>query len=75
MITCGGAIVRGKIWRSTSLRDWSGTQEAVRISKIFLFGDRSEGQLAVCRTKRRAHRHEDAAIGDAQSWIAENYDR
>lgn len=49
-----------------------GTQEAVRMSKIFLFGDKSDGQLPFAGA-RQAHRHEDVLIADAQSWIARNY--
>jgi transcriptional regulator GlxA family with amidase domain len=49
-----------------------GEAEAVRCARIFIFGDRSEGQLpfaAMCRVSR----HEDAAIARCQAWIAEHY--
>jgi len=49
-----------------------GEVEAVRIAKIFLFGDRSEGQ-APYAGRARPHRHEDAVIADCQAWIAERY--
>lgn len=49
-----------------------GKAEAVRISKIFLFGDRTEGQLPYAGA-RRANRHEDATIAKTQEWIADNY--
>jgi transcriptional regulator GlxA family with amidase domain len=46
--------------------------EAMRIAKIFLLGDRSEGQLPFsgigCLRK-----HQDAAIGGCQVWIADHY--
>ncbi len=73
LITCGGA----SSWEDLGLylvARLSGTQEAVRMAKIFLFGDKSEGQLPFAGA-RKAHRHDDAVISDVQSWIALNYDR
>lgn len=73
LITCGGASA----WEDLALylvARLRGTQEAVRMSKIFLFGDKSEGQLPFAGA-RNAHRHEDAVIADAQIWISEHYDR
>lgn len=49
-----------------------GEAEAIRISKIFVFGDRSEGQLPYA-AMRRADRSEDAVVADAQAWVADNY--
>ncbi|MEO9601456.1 helix-turn-helix domain-containing protein [Parasphingorhabdus sp.] len=49
-----------------------GEEEARRIAKIFLIGDRSEGQLpfaAMVRPKQ----HSDAVIAQSQIWIADNY--
>ncbi len=49
-----------------------GQEEARRIAKIFLFGDRSDGQLpfaALVRPKQ----HEDAIIQKVQVWIAGHY--
>lgn len=51
---------------------YCGEAEAVRISKIYVFGDRSEGQLPYA-TMRRPDRNEDAVVADAQSWVAEHY--
>jgi transcriptional regulator GlxA family with amidase domain len=51
-----------------------GGPEAVRIARLFLFGDRSEGQL-VYAGARPARRHEDAPVAAAQAWAAENYAR
>ena len=50
-----------------------GEDEARHIAKVFLFGDRSDGQLpfaAMVRPKQ----HEDATIAHSQTWIAENYE-
>jgi transcriptional regulator GlxA family with amidase domain len=49
-----------------------GEAEAIRTSKIFVFGDRSEGQLPYA-VMRRPDRHDDAAIAASQEWIASNY--
>lgn len=50
-----------------------GGEEAIRITKIFLFGDRTEGQLLYAGAQR-AQRHDDAVIARSQAWIADNYD-
>lgn len=71
VVTSGGSAS----WTDLSLyliSRFCGEGEARRIAKLFLFGDRSEGQLpfaAMVRPKQ----HEDASIADCQSWIAENY--
>lgn len=49
-----------------------GPREAIHIAKIFLFGDRAEGQMPFAGA-RKASRHEDAVIADAQVWIADHY--
>jgi transcriptional regulator GlxA family with amidase domain len=46
--------------------------EAVRIAKIFLLGDHSEGQLPFAGA-RKPRRHEDRVVADIQTWIADNY--
>lgn len=51
---------------------FSGEAEAVRVAKIYVFGDRSEGQLPYA-TMRRPDRSEDAIVATAQGWIAEHY--
>lgn len=48
--------------------------EAVRMAKIFLMGDRSEGQLPFAALGKAA-RHEDAAIARCQEWVAGHYDQ
>jgi transcriptional regulator GlxA family with amidase domain len=49
-----------------------GEDEARRTAKLFLFGDRSDGQLPFA-ARVRPRQHEDAAIAEAQVWIADNY--
>jgi transcriptional regulator GlxA family with amidase domain len=49
-----------------------GEAAAVRAAKIFILGDKTDGQLlyaALLQPKR----HDDAVIADAQSWLADNY--
>lgn len=46
--------------------------EAIRIAKIFLIGDRSEGQLPFAAIGRAAQ-HQDAVIRHCQAWLAEHY--
>ncbi|MGI9353397.1 MAG: GlxA family transcriptional regulator [Rhizobiaceae bacterium] len=71
IVTGGGA----SSWEDLALylvARFSSSEEAIRIAKIFLFGERSEGQLLYAAA-RRAKRHNDIVISDAQAWIAENY--
>lgn len=49
-----------------------GQDEARRIAKIFLFGDRSDGQLPFAALAR-PRQHDDAVVADCQVWIAEHY--
>jgi len=71
IITGGGATA----WEELALylvARFSGGAEAVRISKIFLLGDHSDGQLPFAGA-RRAKKHDDAIIAEIQIWIADNY--
>jgi transcriptional regulator GlxA family with amidase domain len=71
LITSGGA----SSWEDLALHlvaRFCGQDEAIRTAKVFLFGDRSEGQLPYMALGR-PRRHEDAVIAEAQSWIAEHY--
>ncbi|HSK38724.1 MAG TPA: helix-turn-helix domain-containing protein [Arenibaculum sp.] len=71
IVTTGGAAS----WEDLSLhlvRRFCGEAEAVRTAKIFLLGDRSEGQLPFA-AMTRPRRHDDAAIADCQVWIADHY--
>lgn len=71
IITSGGA----SSWEDLALylvARYCGEAEALRIAKIFVMGDRSEGQLAHA-TMIQPTRHEDWVVADCQAWIAENY--
>jgi transcriptional regulator GlxA family with amidase domain len=71
IITSGGSAS----WTDLSLyliARFCGEEEARRIAKIFLFGDRSHGQLPFAAMVR-PRQHEDATIAKCQSWIAEHY--
>jgi len=49
-----------------------GEEEARRTAKLFLFGDRSDGQLPFA-ARVRPPQHNDAAVAATQDWIAQNY--
>lgn len=71
IITSGGSAS----WTDLSLyliSRFCGEDEARRISKVFLFGDRSQGQLPFAAMVR-PRQHQDASIAECQGWIAENY--
>ncbi len=71
IVTSGGAAA----WEDLALyliARFCGEAEAVRIAKIFLFGDRSEGQLPYA-AMARPRRHEDRIVADVQAWIADHY--
>ena len=72
VVTSGGSAS----WTDLALylvARFCGDAEARRIAKIFLFGDRSGGQLPFAAMVRPPQ-HEDAVIAECQTWIAENYD-
>ncbi len=71
LITSGGAAA----WEDLALyliARFCNEAEAVRIAKLYLFGDRSEGQ-SLYAARARPRRHEDAVIARCQAWIAEHY--
>lgn len=71
IVTAGGAAS----WEELALHligRFVGTAEAVRIAKLFVLGDRSEGQLPFA-AMGRARRHDDAVVARAQRWLAEHY--
>jgi len=71
VVTSGGSAS----WEDLALyliARFTGQAEAVHISKIFILGDRSEGQLPYA-VMRRGDRHEDSAVASSQAWIAEHY--
>jgi transcriptional regulator GlxA family with amidase domain len=72
IVTMGGMAA----WEDLALyliARFYGEASAIRAAKLFLIGDRSEGQLlfsAMCKPKR----HEDLIIEKSQQWIANHYD-
>jgi transcriptional regulator GlxA family with amidase domain len=71
LVTSGGA----SSWQDLALYligAFCGSVEAARIARLFVIGDRSSGQLAFA-TMAPPRTHQDAAIAEAQLWIAENY--
>jgi transcriptional regulator GlxA family with amidase domain len=55
------------------IKRYFGYQEAARIAKIFLLGDRSAGQLPFAAMPRPKE-HQDAVIEECQVWIAQHYE-
>ena len=71
LVTSGGSTS----WTDLALylvARFCGDAEARHIAKIFLFGDRSDGQLPFAAMARPAQ-HDDAVISQSQIWIADNY--
>src|SRR3546814_13684788 len=54
--------------------DLGGTEEAIRISKLFLYQWHREGQLPYASMIENVD-HGDAAILRCQAWLAQNYAR
>ncbi|MBV1789812.1 helix-turn-helix domain-containing protein [Marinobacterium sp. D7] len=72
VITAGGA----SSWVELALyliAHYCGAEEATRTSKVFLLGDRSDGQLPFATMTRPRH-HSDAVIDRCQAWIANHYE-
>jgi transcriptional regulator GlxA family with amidase domain len=70
IVTSGGAAS----WEDLALylvARLRGGAEAVRIARMFLFGDRAEGQLPFAA--RPTQRHDDRLIAQSQEWIADHY--
>ncbi len=71
LITTGGM----SSWVELTLyliKRYFGYQEAARIAKIFLLGDRTDGQLPFAAMPRPKE-HQDAIIEECQVWIAQHY--
>lgn len=71
IVTSGGA----SSWEDLALyliARFCGPIEAVRIAKLFLLGDHSDGQLPYA-AMGKPRRHEDATIARCQAWIADHY--
>lgn len=72
LITTGGA----SSWQDLALYligRFCGAEEAARIARLFLLGDRGFGQLPFA-SMARPRQHSDAIIGKMQEWIAGHYD-
>jgi transcriptional regulator GlxA family with amidase domain len=73
ILCCGGA----SSWQDLALlliAKYGGTDEAIRISKFFLYQWHREGQLPFA-SMTASRTHGDAAIERCQTWLAQNYDR
>ena len=71
IITSGGA----SSWEDLALyliARLTSRTEAIRTAKVFLLGDRSEGQLPYAMMGP-AREHNDAIIAECQSWVAMHY--
>lgn len=72
VITTGGMAA----WEDLALyliARFYGEAMAINAAKLYLFGDRSEGQLLFAALGK-PKRHEDAAIARSQAWIAHHYE-
>jgi len=72
IVTAGGA----SSWNELALyliARFSSVDEARRIAKIFLLGDRSEGQLPFAMLALPTQ-HDDAVIATCQNWISTHYE-
>ncbi|PWE17853.1 transcriptional regulator [Marinicauda salina] len=71
IVTSGGSAA----WADLALyliARWCGREAAIHIAKVFVLGDRSDGQLPFAAMSRPRD-HDDAAIMESQVWIADNY--
>lgn len=71
ILTSGGAAS----WEELALyliARFCGQMEAVRAAKLFVLGDRSDGQLPYA-AMTQIRQHDDAVIAHCQEWIAEHY--
>ncbi len=71
IVTGGGASSWSELGLYLVAR-FGGDAEARRMSKVFVLGDKSDGQLPFA-AMARPRQHDDAAISAAQVWIADNY--
>lgn len=71
IVTSGGSAS----WSDLALyliARFCGREAAVQTAKVFLLGDRADGQLPFA-AMARPRQHDDAVIGDCQAWIADHY--
>jgi transcriptional regulator GlxA family with amidase domain len=71
VITAGGPTTWSELALYLIAR-FCGEEEARRTAKVFILGDKSDGQLPFA-ARVRPRQHDDAAVGAAQEWIAQNY--
>lgn len=71
MITTGGASSYEDLALHLIAR-YCGREESVRIAKIFVLGDRSDGQLPFA-VMMRPKLHADAVVKSCQNWLAKHY--
>ena len=72
IITAGGASA----WQDLLLyliARFAGEEEARRAAKIYLLGDRSDGQLPFASMGAQRS-HDDATVARCQEWLADHYD-
>lgn len=71
VITTGGASA----WQDLALyliARFCGAEEAARVARLFLLGDRGYGQLPFA-SMTRPRQHSDAVISRIQAWLVDNY--
>lgn len=71
IVTAGGSAS----WTDLALylvARYSSEAEARHIAKIFVFGDRSDGQLPFA-AMARPKQHDDEVVAQCQSWVADHY--
>jgi transcriptional regulator GlxA family with amidase domain len=71
LITTGGA----SSWQDLALyliARFCGAEEASRVARLFLLGDRGYGQLPFASMARPRH-HSDAVISKIQAWLVDHY--
>jgi transcriptional regulator GlxA family with amidase domain len=71
LLTTGGA----SSWEDLALHlvaRHSGREEATRLAKLFVLGDRSDGQLPFA-VMARPRQHDDAIVHASQLWLADHY--
>lgn len=71
IVTAGGASTWSELGLYLVAR-FAGEAEARRLAKVFVIGDKSDGQLPFA-AMARPRQHADRAIERAQLWIADNY--
>jgi len=73
-IACSGGA---SSWQDLALllvAKYGGTEEAIRVSKLFLYQWHRDGQLPYASMVQNV-KHGDAVIARCQQWIAHNYDK